>query len=414
MRNSELAGPTKSFDLLFFAVVVVALFGACTVLAQEEQPSDLTSVTDAGVPAQPAEPGEAVSEVMKAMKQVEEKTEEAVPAEFTIEFGDTYDWIRLTSGEWLKGDLNWMREKDFEFDSDKLDIITKAWSKVDQLHSPQVNTYVFKGGFDVMGRAVVTKDEVIIETTEGVKTFPRSELLSILEGGRRERDWWSMRLSAGFSGTAGNTNQGSLNASWSLERADQRTHSGIGYDGTFGYANKEQNVNRHVGTAGVRLYIWDRFYVTPVFVEFFNDKFANIRFRATPGAAGGIHIFDTKNADWDFDVGLGYQHLRFLSSAAGVENSQNDGFVSFHTNGDFDITDDVELELDWRTNLVFTQIGLTNHAGSAIFSVEISDIFDFETTFRFYRTENPPPRADGTSPEKNDYQLIVSIALEVG
>ena len=64
--------------------------------------------------------------------------------------------------------------------------------------------------------------------------------------------------------------------------------------------------------------------------------------------------------------------------------------------------------------MVYTQIGLTNHVGTANFSVEISDIFDLETTFKFYRTERPPPRADGSVPERNDYQLIVGLALEIG
>ena len=41
------------------------------------------------------------------------------------------------------------------------------------------------------------------------------------------------------------------------------------------------------------------------------------------------------------------------------------------------------------------------------------DIFDFETKFIFLRTESPAPRADGTVPASNDYQLIVSVALEI-
>lgn len=48
--------------------------------------------------------------------EVEEKTEAGFPDEFTIEFDESHDWIRLTSGEWLGGDLNWMRDKDFESD----------------------------------------------------------------------------------------------------------------------------------------------------------------------------------------------------------------------------------------------------------------------------------------------------------
>jgi len=346
--------------------------------------------------------------------EVEEKTEAGFPDEFTIEFDESHDWIRLTSGEWLRGDLNWMRDKDFEFDSDKLDIITKAWSKVDQFHSRQVNTYVFKGKADATGRAMVTKDEVIVETGEGVKTFARSELIAIVEGGVRERDWWSMRLAAGFSGSAGNTNQGSLNTDFGLARADQFTIAAVDYRGTFGYANREETVNRHLGRAAVILFIWERFYLVPAYAEFFNDRFANIRFRATPASLGGIHIFDTKNADWDFESGLGYQFTRYLSTEISEENPENDGFVTVHSYWDFDITGDVELELDWSSNIVFTTIGNTNHRGTAVFSIEISDLFDFETRFVFFRTEDPPAREDGTAPKKNDYQFIVSIALTLG
>ncbi len=412
MTSSASARPVKYVNLLFCFVLVGALYGPYAAHAQEEQPSDATGATDAGVAAEPAELS--LSEFEKAVEQVEEKTEGPIPTRFTIEFDDTHDWIRLTSGEWLKGDLNWMREKEFEFDSDKLDIVTKSWSKVDELHSPQINTYAFEGKIDVMGKAVVTKDSVIIETTEGVKTFPRSELLSIAEGGRRERDWWSTRLSLGFSANAGNTNQGSLTIAWGLQRADQRTLATMSYQGTFGYVNKEQNVNRHLGGVGVKLLIWRRFYVTPAVAYFLYDRFQNLKLRATPGAGGGIHIVDKKKVEWDFGSGLGYQYTQFLSAATGVENPQNDGFVTLHTYADFDFTDDIELKLDWRTNLVYTAIGNTNHVGNAAFKIDLTAIFYFQTSFLFLRTENPPPRADGTMPEQNDYQLVVSIALEIG
>jgi len=64
--------------------------------------------------------------------------------------------------------------------------------------------------------------------------------------------------------------------------------------------------------------------------------------------------------------------------------------------------------------MVYTNINLTNHLGSAKFSVDVTEILDLETTFKFYRGENPPPRADGTVPKKNDYEFIVSLALEIG
>ena len=380
----------------------------------EEGPTDPTDVTAEGVPTEAVEASEGVAEVEKAMDQVEEETEEGLPAEFVIKFGDVHDWIRLTSGEWLKGKLKRLREDDIEFDSDKLNLLTFTWDKVEQLHSPRINTYVFEDKLDVVGRAVVTKNNVLIETAEGVERYPRSELLSIIRGELRERNFWSTRLSVGFSGSAGNTNQGQMNAHWDLRRADQRTRTELSYDGTFGYANEEQTVNRHRGVAETKLFISKRFFFVPATSEFLNDKFTNFKFRATPGTGAGVHVFNTKKVEWDLGGALGYQFTRFLSTATGVKNPQNDGFISFRTYADFDFTDDVELEIEWRSNVIYTQIGLTNHFGTANFSVEITDIFDLQTTFKFYRTENPPPRADGTVPAKNDYEFIVSLALEIG
>ena len=381
--------------------------------ASQEPPPDPIDVTDEGVPTEAVEATEAVSEVEQAMEKVEEEIEEGLPAEFTIEFGDVFDWIRLNSGEWLKGSVKRMREDELEFDSDKMDVVKFDWGDVIELHSPRVNTYVFEDKVDAIGRAVITKDTVLIETVEGVQTYPRKDLLSIIEGKGRERDWWSMKLVASFSANAGNTDQGTLNAEFRVRRADYRTRSEARYEGTIGYANKEQNVNRHIGTIDVRLFLSHRWYFTPAYAELLNDRFANIRLRAPVGAGAGIHIFDTKRVEWDFDAGLGYQYLRALSTVAGVPNPQNDGFVAAGTWAEFEFYKDVKLELEWRTNLAYTTIGNTNHIGRARFSVEITDIFDFETSFKFLRTENPPPRSDGTVPESNDYQLMVGVALKL-
>ena len=370
-------------------------------------------VTSEGVPDVAVDAEQGVAEVEEAMDELEAEAAEGLPAEFTIQFGDTYDWLRLTSGEWLKGRLKRLRDDEIEFDSDKLDIVKFNWDKVDQLHCPGVNTYVFEGKLDVVGRAVVTKDTVLVETADGVESYPRELLLSIVDGEPRERNWWSTKLGVGFSANSGNTNQGSLTAYFELARADYRTRSRLRYDGSVGYANSEQNVSRHIGTADVRLYMSRRWFFTPAAAEFLNDKFQNIKFRATPGAGAGVHVFDTKRWEWDLGGGLGYQYLESLSVPAGTKNPQSDGFLSFNTWAELEFVKDVELELEWNTNLVYTTIGNTNHTGRATFSVEVTDIFDFETKFIFLRTENPAPRADGTVPASNDYQLIVSVALEI-
>jgi putative salt-induced outer membrane protein YdiY len=374
-------------------------------LAQVEVPE--------GVDQEGVDATEGVDRAEEAVDKVEEEIDKGLPEAFTIDFGDTYDWMRLTSGEWLKGNLKRMRDDEIEFDSDKLDIVTFEWEDVDRLLCPVINTYVFEGKLDLVGRAVVTADTVVVETEDGIQRYPRKDLLSIVEGAPRERNWWSSRLGAGFSATAGNTNQGSFSGYFELERADYRTRTLLRYDGTIGYANKEQNVNRHIGNASARLFISHRWYIYPAAAQFLNDRFQNTRFRATPGAGSGVHLFDTKRWKWDVDWGLGYQYIEFLSAASGVTNPQNDGFVTAGTWAELEFYKDIELELDWRTNLLYTTIGNTNHTAYANFTVEVSDIFDFEVKFTFLRTENPPPRADGTQPQKNDYQLSVGVAFDI-
>jgi len=209
-------------------------------------------------------------------------------------------------------------------------------------------------------------------------------------------------------------NQAQLNLHWDLARTDPRTRSQRSYDGSFAYANGSQNANRHLGSADVTVYYSRRLLFFTARVEFLNDRFQNLELRATPAAGVGVHLFDTKKVEWDLGGALGYQDTRFLSTAAGLENPRNDGFIGFRTYADIDFTDDVELIMEWTSNVVYTKIGLTNHVGSTKFSVEIADIFDLEMTFKFFRTERPPPRADGTVPKRNDYQLIVGLALEIG
>jgi putative salt-induced outer membrane protein YdiY len=307
-----------------------------------------------------------------------------------------------------------MRNGDFEFDGDKTDLMRKGWSNVDQLHSPQIKTYVFRNRVDAMGRAMITRDKVIVATEDGIKTFPRSELLSILKGGARERDWWVFEVGAGFTGAFGNSNQSSLTADFGLGRHDKRTSTVLLYEGTFGAANREVNVNRHLGQVGVTLFVSDRFYVVPAAAAFFHDRFANIKFRATPAALGGVQIFDTNRVEWDFECGLGYQFLRAISTLPNVPNPQSDGFVPLRTYLEFDITDDIELDLGWQSNIVFTTIGNTNHFGEATFTVEVTDIFNLKTEFEYFRTEQPIPEDDGSVPQSNDFQLIVGFLIRVG
>jgi hypothetical protein len=72
------------------------------------------------------------------------------------------------------------------------------------------------------------------------------------------------------------------------------------------------------------------------------------------------------------------------------------------------------LLLEWRTNLVYTTIGNTNHVGNLDFTVRVTTLLHTNISFLYLRTEQPFPRSDGTIPKQNDYQIVFGISLRIG
>ncbi len=377
-----------------------------------------------GVPTEPTEADLAIDAVKASMAKVEEQQAAGVASTYVIEFGDTFDWVRLVSGEWLKGTMKRMRDDNLEFDSDKLNMQNIDLADVTYIHSPVVNTYVFDDRVAATGRAVMTPDTIIVETIDGTRTFPRSELESIVSGGEREKDWWSMKLRFGLTLNKGNTDQLTYDILFNTRREDRMTMLDLNYEGMFGRTDGIQSVNRHLGEENFQVFISSRWYVTPLFGQLFNDRFQNIKFRATPAAGAGVHIIDVSKVKWDFQTGVGYQFLNYRDTtllAAGDTNPQNDAFIPLFTYADFDITGDIDFTVSWLTNLVVTTIGNTNHTGKADLGIELTSVLDLDIAFLYLRTEQPgpppPPPAGDPPPDpikRNDYQLIIGISLELG
>ena len=341
--------------------------------------------------------------------------EEGLTNAYTIDFGDEKDWVRLASGEWLRGNIERMRDGAMEFNSDEIKLITYDWKKVKELHSPRANSYNFSDGTDLVGPAMINEEFVVVATVDGMVTRPRSELSAIIEHTRRERNYWSTILQVGLTANAGNTENLTFNAYWQLVREDTFTRASLTYNGTFGTAARAEVANRHLAGVGVDIFVHPIVYVKALTGQLLYDKFQNIRLRAAPATGVGFHLITTYVVNWDFEFApAGYQYLSLLDPAATVENPQNDGYMMFRMFADLDFTDDIQLLLEWRTNLVYTTIGNTNHLGSLDFTVRVTTLLHTNMSFLYLRTEQPFPRSDGTVPKQNDYQIVFGISVRIG
>jgi hypothetical protein len=414
MMSSRDGERRRSLALVVLGVAALWLVGGSVAFAQVEEPVP----TDDAHPAeeQPDTPGAELGkdEAPTTMVVIGEDEGGLVEA-YTIDFGDEKDWVRLASGEWLRGNIERMRDGSMEFNSDEIKLITYDWKKVRELHSPRANTYNFTDGTELVGPAMINEEFVVVQTVDGMVTRPRVELQAIIEHMRRERNYWSAVLRLGLTANAGNSENLTFNAFWQLVREDTLTRAAITYDGTFGTASRAEVANRHLAGGDVDIFVHPIIYVKALTGQLLYDKFQNIRLRATPATGVGFHLITTYVVNWDLEFApLGYQYLSLLDPLASVENPQNDAYMMFRTFADIDFTDDIQLLLEWRTNLVYTTIGNTNHVGSLDFTVRVTTLLHLNTSFLYLRTEQPFPRSDGTIPKQNDYQIVFGISLRIG
>lgn len=336
------------------------------------------------------------------------------------------DWVRLVSGEWLRGDLELLRDDTLEFESDELDDQKLDWDDVLELYSPHLNTWVFEGPpdgssrrfvragdqFERIGTGVV-KDGKVRLIVDGVEqVHPRSDLLAIIPGAPREFNYWSFLAGLSLGAQSGNTDQVDIGLNATIRREGPSTRTVVEYRGAIGTLDDEQNTNNHRASGKFDWFLSRRFYLTPIFLEAFHDRFQNIQLRLTPGSGVGYKVMDSKRIDWDFEAGLAGQYLRYDTVSAGRDRSNWNGVARFGTRIETEITSRIDFDVDYIFDLAFPDTGSSSHHSTSVLSVELTKIFDLDVTFVFDRTEDPEADSDGDVPEKNDLRLTVGFSID--
>ena len=324
----------------------------------------------------------------------------------------SYDWIRLTSGEWLKGEILRLREESFEFKSQDLSKLVLKWSKIDAIHSPLLHTYLFEDMLIVSGPAAMQGAEIQIEGHAGVVKRARKELLSIVPGGRSEWDYWDGKLSANLGLTSGNTQQLELGANAFLRRSTALSRFRLDYRGNLSRVDGSENENNHRIDEKLDVLFSRRVFFTPLQFEALIDRFQNIDLRATPSLSLGYQLLDRPDLDWSANLGGGFQYTRFDSTLPGDSQSRYRGTLVFSSRFESQITEQLDLDASFGLSLPVPEVaGVTYHFLSTL-SIELTDILDLDLAFVWDRVGEPATASDGTRPKRNDFRTSVGIGVE--
>jgi len=333
-------------------------------------------------------------------------------------FKQKFDWLKLSSDEWLKGEIISMYDEELEFDSDELDLQTIDWEDVAELRSKNWQSIRMQDGTIAEGYLVV-KDGKLSLVKEGKTThFELDDILSIAASGKNELDLWDAYVNLGLNLRKGNTVQFDYTFSAGMQRRSASSRFKADYIANYSKYEDKELEEKIVTANSDRLtstYDWffsQRVYLRAVDFEYLSDEFINIDYRFRYGVAVGYHLIDTSDTTWDVNAGPSYQTTKFKEVKAGEDDSENSPGLVLGTDFSYEFSKDIDYDVSYNVQIVNEASGQLIHHFETGLEIELTSDFDLDLTFYADRTEKPKEDGSGNTPEKNDYRLVVSLGYD--
>lgn len=194
---------------------------------------------------------------------------------------DGFDWVKLESGEWLKGKIKSMYNDSLEFDSDNLDLLKIDWEDIHYLRSAGYGSVNIEGIGPVAGSLEIDKEMVRVTDNGNVANFSRLNLVSLTPEGDTEFDLWAIDFTLSLNLRQGNTNQVDYTSRFSAVRRTAKSRVTLDYIGNIsktdaGTEEFVETINNNRFKMGWAVYATRYFYYMPIFAEYYRDPFQNI------------------------------------------------------------------------------------------------------------------------------------------
>jgi len=333
-------------------------------------------------------------------------------------FKQKYDWLKLSSDEWLKGDILAMYAEELEFDSKELNLQIIDWHDVVELRSKDKLSIRMNDGTIAEGYLVVKDGKLSLVNNNVAQSFILSDLLSISASTKREIDLWNGYLNLGANFRRGNTAQFDYTISTGMQRRSPTSRLKVDYIANYSTFEDQETDDKFVTADSSRLTsIYDWFFNQKVFFramdfEHFSDEFLNIDYRVSYGVAAGYHVIDTKKISWDVSAGPSYQKTHFKDVSADESNSETSPGLALGTDFSYEVTSDIDFDASYQVKFVNDVSGKYIHHFETGLEVELTRKFDLDLTFYIDRTEIPHADDNGNIPEQNDYRFVVSLGYD--
>jgi putative salt-induced outer membrane protein YdiY len=333
-----------------------------------------------------------------------------------------YDWVQTKSGEWFKGHIEAMFNDELDFDSDEIGKYTFDFEDVTQIKSYHTISVNIDGVAEFTGIIRLKNDKIRIIQGDKEFVFLTSQIVSFAHKGKSNLEYWTGKISIGIDQKKGNTDQFDYSASIHLKRRTSATRLVLDYLGNMSSVNNEDTANNHRINEVFDIFVTKQFFWTPLFSEYYKDKYQNIDAQLTAGMGIGYTFIDTKRTEWSVSSGPGVIYTKYVTVYDGLDattaymTSNDDATTSVsletRTKLEIELTKKIDFTWDHKFTITDNKAGKYKHHMVTKLETEITSWLDFDITYIWDYLEKPEKSSDGTTPEKNDFQLIMGLGIE--
>ncbi len=336
-----------------------------------------------------------------------------------------FDWIRLPSDEWLKGEVVSMYDGTLEFDSDELGLLSFDFNDIKELRSSRVVQVGFEKRDPAVGRMYMDGDSVTITGDAGEIQFDRSEILTIIVGEPREISYWSGYANIGGNIRSGNTDQLDYTGRLGAMRRSLRSRIRFDYLGNITRVEieredppgtiqtiTEETSNNHLATLGWDYFLSKRLFVNVIGAEWYRDPFKNITNRYTLTVGLGYQIIDTSRTSWDVTLGPAWLSTQSESVAPDQDDTTDNAAARLGTSFDHEITGNIDFYALYNAMFTDEESGTYLHHFDTGLDFDLVGNLDFTIAWVWDRVQDPRRLEDGTMPEQDDYKFIFGLGWD--
>jgi len=323
-----------------------------------------------------------------------------------------YDWVQTKSGEWFKGEIKAMYDESLEFDSDEIGLYSFDFEDVQQIKSFHTLSVHIERVASFQGIVRLKNNEIKIIQGKNEFIFKRSQIVSFAPDAKKERQNWSGKISLSLDKRAGNKDQFDYTAKFNIKRRTDNTRLIIDYLGRFSQVSDTQTANDHRLNEKFDIYVTRNFFMTPLFSEYYQDKFQNINNQYTAGLGLGYTLIDTSKVELDFSGGPAAIYTEYVNVSNANDSSAYSPALELSTKLKIELNDITDLKYDYK--LTYTDNASGRYKHHMVFSLEneLTGWLDLDFTTVWDYIARPEQRADSTVPESNDFQFLLGLGVE--